>query len=250
MKRWSVGLVVGTVVLVAAIVGVFGEVEEEEVVPPCKCHLPPPTQFDRDGKEIVFKENGKRIPGGDYRHTCGGCVADHEKNILSCEECMNNEHDLVKPEPVSLSMCVRYHNENGVLVCMPGEEYITGGNNKNAAEVNEEAEKRRQKKKQRREELKRKMEEELMPQGSFRDTCEGCNVVAYSGVDVVALTCKKCKISPDSSETTNAMLMIQNCVEVENHGGKLVCVTPLHGDDDDGDKNPKQQQANKEHSEL
>ena len=249
MKRWNVGSILAAVVLAAAIVGVFGEGEEgEEVVPPCKCHLPPPTQYDRDGKEIVFKANGKRIPGGDYRHTCGGCVADHEKDILSCEECMNDDHDLVKPEPVSLSMCIRYHNENGVLVCMPGEEYRAGG--RKAEELSEEAEKRRQKKKQRREELKKKMEEELMPQGSFRDTCEGCNVVSYSGVDVVVLTCNKCKISPDSSETTNAMLMIQNCVEVENHGGKLVCVTPLRDDETEKEELKNKPGTDKEHSEL
>ena len=241
MKGYRVVAVLAAVVLAVAVVGVFGEEEQEEEVKPCKCHMPPPKQYDRNGNEIVFKENGKRIPGGDYRHTCGGCVADHEKDILSCEECMNDMHDLVKPDPVSLSMCIRYHNENGVLVCMPGEEYKKANN---PVEEDPAVVEKRLKKKQRREELKKKMEEELMPQGSFRDTCEGCNVVSYTGVDVVVLTCKKCKISPDSSETTNAMLMIQNCVEVENHGGKLVCVTPLHEEE-----TPKKE-ATKEHSEL
>ena len=229
---------VALVVLALVVLRACGE-EEETEVPGCKCHQPPPKQYDRNGQEIVFKPNGKRIPGGDYRHTCGGCTADWDAAILSCEECMNDEHDLVKPEPVSLNMCVRFHNENGVIVCMPGEEY-------KAAETvvdDEGAARRRQMRKDRKKELQKKMEEELFPQGSFKDTCEGCKITSYMGVDVILLTCERCKISPDSSETTNALLNIHNCLEVENHGGKLVCVTLLNEGEQNGE-HPK------EHSEL
>lgn len=185
----------------------------------CKCHEPPPKQYDREGREIVFQPNGKRIPGGDYRHTCGGCVADHAARVLRCAECMDDAHDLVVPAPVSLDLCVRYHNRNGVLECMPGEEYH-GAPDADAVAADEARQQRK------RERLQRTMEEELMPAGTFRDTCDDCRVVAEAGVDVVLLMCARCRVAPDSSETVRAMLMIQDCLEVENHHGTLVCVTP------------------------
>ena len=221
MKRRTAFVLIATVVvLVAALAGTAEG--------GCKCHEPPPKQYDRAGREIVFQPNGKRIPGGDYRHTCGGCVADHEARVLRCAECMDDAHDLVVPAPVSLDLCVRYHNRNGVLECMPGEEYHgSGADAADAAATQAEEERRRRK----RERLQRTMEEELMPAGSFRDTCDDCRVVAEAGVDVVLLMCARCRVAPDSSDTVRAMLMIQDCLEVENHHGTLVCVTPRTPDE-------------------
>lgn len=214
--RREAGLVL--LLLMAALVGI--------VEGGCKCHEPPPKQYDRAGREIVFQAHGKRIPGGDYRHTCGGCVADHAARVLRCAECMDDAHDLVVPAPVSLDRCVRYHNRNGVLECMPGEEYHGAGgvpddDSTEAALAADEARRRRK-----RERLQRTMEQELMPAGSFRDTCADCRVVAEAGVDVVLLMCARCRVAPDSPETVRAMLMVQDCLEVENHHGTLVCVTP------------------------
>ena len=196
----------------------------------CKCHEPPPTQYDREGREIVFQAHGKRIPGGDYRHTCGGCVADHAAHTLRCAECMNDAHDLVVPAPVSLDLCVRYHNRNGVLECMPGEEYHGTDDDKDNDEKKEKEEEEEARRQRKRARLQRTMEEELMPAGAFRDTCADCRVVAEAGVDVVLLMCARCRVAPDSSETVRAMLAIQDCLEVENHRGTLVCVTPRTAD--------------------
>ena len=174
MKRRTAFVLIATVVvLVAALAGTAEG--------GCKCHEPPPKQYDRAGREIVFQPNGKRIPGGDYRHTCGGCVADHEARVLRCAECMDDAHDLVVPAPVSLDLCVRYHNRNGVLECMPGEEYHGSGTDAADAAATQAEEERRRRKRER---LQRTMEEELMPAGSFRDTCDDCRVVAEAGVDV------------------------------------------------------------------
>lgn len=215
MRGKSIATVAVAITLLVA--GLAGVVEGG-----CKCHEPPPKQYDREGREIVFQPNGKRIPGGDYRHTCGGCVADHAARVLRCAECMDDAHDLVVPAPVSLDLCVRYHNRNGVLECMPGEEYH-GAPDADAVAADEARQQRK------RERLQRTMEEELMPAGTFRDTCDDCRVVAEAGVDVVLLMCARCRVAPDSSETVRAMLMIQDCLEVENHHGTLVCVTPKEG---------------------